>query len=173
MTTATTPTRSPRSPHAPRPARSAGPVHPAESTTLLFSHDPDQLPHLRSVARAFLGQARPCSRGHLADVLLVVTELATNVIRHTDGPGRISLTVRPEGTEVAVSDASRALPVPRPLMPGATGGMGLVLVAAVSATLHVTLDPGSGKTVHARLVDRAAEHRPGPGPGPDGRERGW
>ncbi|MER8188690.1 ATP-binding protein, partial [Kitasatospora sp. NPDC094015] len=79
-------------------------------------------------------------------------ELVTNAIRHTHGPGRVRLVHGPHGLDVEVSDASRILPQPRLVEAGASqSGRGLAIVAVLCDTLSVTLDLGSGKTVHAHL----------------------
>ncbi|MFB7909827.1 ATP-binding protein [Kitasatospora sp. NPDC056076] len=162
MTTTTAPTRR---------ARPADPAAGYARATVLFRQVPSQIPQLRSFAASFILHTRPGRPAHLADVLLVVTELATNVVRHTEGPGRLTLTSCADGTEITVSDSSRQLPVVHPLGCDGLSGRGLVLVAALCSRLHVTLDPGAGKTVRARLPDRspAAQEIPWP----DGRTRNW
>ncbi|MER6401843.1 ATP-binding protein [Kitasatospora sp. NPDC001603] len=138
--------------------RAAGPraATSGVSLSLPFANDPRCLGGLRAAAAAFLRDTRPARAAHLADVLLVVTELAANVVRHTDGPGQLTLVAHPDGTRIEASDTSRALPVVLPFAPGLGHGRGLLLVRALAENLSLTLDPGSGKTIRATLRDRSA-----------------
>ncbi|GAA4880711.1 hypothetical protein GCM10023235_71220 [Kitasatospora terrestris] len=137
---------------------------------LTIPPDPREIVRLRAAARCFLQRCHPAGCGHIADVLLVVTELAANVVSHTDGPGRLVLVSCAEGTDVRVADSSRR--VPRPQLPSATraSGRGLVLVRGISSTVDVTPDGHGGKTVHAWIAARgegpaapAAGHATRPG----------
>ncbi|WP_406192241.1 ATP-binding protein [Kitasatospora sp. NBC_01560] len=123
---------------------------------------------IRCAARAFFEQVRPGRAGEEDDLVLVVSELVTNAVRHTHGPGTISVTALDDELDIAVSDTSRTPPLPRLPDPQAgTGGLGLHLVAALCGILQVTLDPGAGKTVHAHLPCRrhpAADRRCAPQP---------
>ncbi|MEU1854118.1 SpoIIE family protein phosphatase [Streptomyces sp. NPDC019990] len=85
-------------------------------------------------------------------VLLVVSELVTNALVHTDGRVRMDLTLIGSRIRVAVADASPRSPV-RPASIGweATGGRGVLLVEAVSAAWG-TLPVSGGKQVWAELV---------------------
>ncbi|WP_309097321.1 SpoIIE family protein phosphatase [Streptomyces sp.] len=85
-------------------------------------------------------------------VLVVVSELVTNALVHTDGRVRMDLTLITNRLRVAVADASPRTPV-RPTSIGweATGGRGILLVEALSATWG-TLPVSGGKQVWAELV---------------------
>ncbi|MEU2538107.1 SpoIIE family protein phosphatase [Streptomyces iakyrus] len=85
-------------------------------------------------------------------VLLVVSELVTNALVHTDGKVRMDLTLVNNRLRVAIADASPRSPV-RPTSIGweATGGRGILLVEALSATWG-TLPVSGGKQVWAELV---------------------
>ncbi|MFE0474256.1 SpoIIE family protein phosphatase [Streptomyces sp. NPDC058947] len=85
-------------------------------------------------------------------VLVVVSELVTNALVHTDGRVRMDLTLINNRLRVAVADASPRTPV-RPTSIGweATGGRGILLVEALSATWG-TLPVSGGKQVWAELV---------------------
>ncbi|CAL9360641.1 hypothetical protein SUDANB1_00654 [Streptomyces sp. enrichment culture] len=85
-------------------------------------------------------------------VLLVVSELVTNALVHTDGKVRMDLTLVNDRLRVAIADASPRSPV-RPTSIGweATGGRGILLVEALSATWG-TLPVSGGKQVWAELV---------------------
>ena len=84
--------------------------------------------------------------------LLVVSELVTNALVHTDGKVRMDLTLVDNRLRIAIADASPRSPV-RPTSIGweATGGRGILLVEALSATWG-TLPVSGGKQVWAELV---------------------
>ncbi|MFD9130098.1 ATP-binding protein [Kitasatospora sp. NPDC059571] len=106
-----------------------------------------------------------------------ISELVTNAVRHTCGPGTLRLTHGPGGVEVAVSDTSRLLPQPRVAdTDTALNGRGLALVAALCDAVSVSLDTGSGKTVRAHLapLPSAPPSRPAPvAARPPGPSRNW
>lgn len=67
-------------------------------------------------------------------ILLVVSELVTNAVAHTQGEVRLDLTLAGNRLRVAVSDSSPRTPVkPTSIDWEATGGRGLLLVEALSA----------------------------------------
>lgn len=84
--------------------------------------------------------------------LLVVSELVTNALVHTDGPVRLDLTLIDRRLRAAVTDASPRTPV-KPTDPGweATGGRGILLVEAVSDTWG-TVPVSGGKQVWSELL---------------------
>ncbi|MEV7796027.1 SpoIIE family protein phosphatase [Streptomyces sp. NPDC087512] len=85
-------------------------------------------------------------------VLLVVSELVTNALVHTDGAVRLDLTLVGGRLRVAVADASPRSPV-KPTSIGweATGGRGILLVEAVSAAWG-TLPVSGGKQVWSEIA---------------------
>ncbi|GHE06032.1 SpoIIE family protein phosphatase [Streptomyces alanosinicus] len=84
--------------------------------------------------------------------LLVVSELVTNALVHTDGQVRLDMSLVNHRLRLAVADASPRSPV-KPTSIGweATGGRGIILVEAVSAAWG-TLPVSGGKQVWADLV---------------------
>ena len=64
--------------------------------------------------------------------MLLVSELATNVVLHAKTPMRISVSTGALGVRVEVADESVALPVVRDSPRGAESGRGLVLVDRVA-----------------------------------------
>ncbi|MER6466760.1 SpoIIE family protein phosphatase [Streptomyces sp. NPDC001228] len=97
--------------------------------------------------------------------LLVVSELVTNALIHTDGPVRLDLTLVDHRLRIAVADASPRSPV-KPANIGweATGGRGILLVEAMSSAWG-TVPVSGGKQVWADLVlpdggDRVPPDRP-------------
>ncbi|WP_041818825.1 SpoIIE family protein phosphatase [Streptomyces davaonensis] len=88
-------------------------------------------------------------------VLLVVSELVTNALVHTEGPVRLYLTMINSRLRVAVADTSPRSPV-KPTSIGweATGGRGILLVEAMSATWG-TVPVSGGKQVWSEIqLDR-------------------
>ncbi|MEV5959209.1 SpoIIE family protein phosphatase [Streptomyces sp. NPDC051987] len=84
--------------------------------------------------------------------LLVISELVTNALIHTEGPVRLDLTLVDHRLRIAVADASPRSPV-KPTSIGweATGGRGILLVEAVSSVWG-TVPASGGKLVWADLV---------------------
>ncbi|CAL9660293.1 hypothetical protein SUDANB43_06952 [Streptomyces sp. enrichment culture] len=87
-------------------------------------------------------------------VLLIVSELVTNALVHTDGKVRLDLTLISGRLRVAVADASPRTPV-KPTSIGweATGGRGILLVEAMSSTWG-TLPVSGGKQVWSEIPVR-------------------
>ncbi|MGP4045875.1 SpoIIE family protein phosphatase [Streptomyces sp. 2A115] len=93
-------------------------------------------------------------------ILLIVSELVTNALVHTDGQVRFDLTLINDRLRVAVADASPRSPI-KPTSIGweATGGRGILLVEALSAAWG-TVPVSGGKQVWAEIV--LTEPRPRP-----------
>jgi anti-sigma regulatory factor (Ser/Thr protein kinase) len=89
---------------------------------------------------------------HADAVLLIVSELVTNALVHTEGPVRLDLTLVGNRMRIAVADTSPRSPV-KPTSIGweATGGRGLLLVEAMSAAWG-TVPVSGGKQVWSELV---------------------
>ncbi|MBT2467230.1 ATP-binding protein [Streptomyces sp. ISL-66] len=108
----------------------------------------------RESARAFLRTPRqPPIAAEAADtVILVVSELVTNALRHGGGTYTLRLTAHPGTIEVAVEDPSPQLPHMRtPDLVDGTGGFGWHMVNDLSIATIVTPTPEGGKTVRALL----------------------
>lgn len=103
--------------------------------------------------------------------LLVVSELVTNAIAHTQGEVRLDLTLAADRLRIAVNDASPRAPVkPASVDWEATGGRGLLLVEAMSASWG-SVPLSGGKQVWSEVAllpgeQLGAEEAP---TGPDGR----
>ena len=84
-------------------------------------------------------------------VLLVVSELVTNALVHTEGQVRLDLTLINSRLRVAVADTSPRSPV-KPTSIGweATGGRGILLVEAMSAAWG-TVPVSGGKQVWSEI----------------------
>ncbi|KOG63981.1 ATP-binding protein [Streptomyces griseoflavus] len=107
----------------------------------------------RRDARAFLdGLLPPVTAEAAGTVLLVVSELVTNALRHAGGAWSLELTAHPDGIEVAVHDPSPQAPRLRtPDLNGGTGGFGWPLVNRLARATAVTPGPSGGKRVSALL----------------------
>lgn len=85
-------------------------------------------------------------------VLLVVSELVTNALVHTDGRVRLDLMLVNRRLRVAVADSSPRTPVkPASISWEATGGRGILLVEAMAATWG-TVPVSGGKQVWSEIV---------------------
>ncbi|MFK4101869.1 SpoIIE family protein phosphatase [Streptomyces sp. NPDC019531] len=88
----------------------------------------------------------------LDTVLLVVSELVTNALVHTDGQVRLDLTLVGRRLRVSVADASPRTPAkPTNIGWAATGGRGILLVEAVSAAWG-TVPVSGGKQVWSEIA---------------------
>lgn len=109
----------------------------------------------RDSARAFLERlARPAIAAEAADtVVLVVSELVTNALRHGGGTCTLNLTAHPDSIEVSVRDRSPQTPrIRTPDLSGGTGGFGRPMVERLARATSVTRRTVGGKTVSALLA---------------------
>ncbi|MFI1394327.1 SpoIIE family protein phosphatase [Streptomyces sp. NPDC020681] len=85
-------------------------------------------------------------------ILLIVSELVTNALVHTQGQIRLDLMLAGERLRVAVSDSSPRAPVrPASVSWEATGGRGIMLVEAVSES-YGSVPLSGGKQVWAETL---------------------
>ncbi|PJE99627.1 ATP-binding protein [Streptomyces carminius] len=85
------------------------------------------------------------------DVLLVVSELVTNAVRHAPGPLTLCLAPAPDGVQITVRDGSPDPPRPRPSdLNGGTGGFGWSIVRRLAHRVEVLPRP-DGKEIHVFL----------------------
>jgi anti-sigma regulatory factor (Ser/Thr protein kinase) len=103
-------------------------------------------------------------------VLLVVSELVTNALVHTQGPVRVDLILRGDRVRVCVSDSSPRAPA-KPVIVDweATGGRGLLLVEAMSESFG-SVPVAGGKQVWSEIV--VPRREPAPADSGPGTERG-
>ncbi|MTE18794.1 ATP-binding protein [Streptomyces sp. TRM43335] len=110
----------------------------------------------REVARGFVRAIKP--NAQVADVdavLLGVSELVSNAVRHAGGVTDFHLEATHGGVEVSVSDASVRRPRTVQINPSVPGGFGWLLVRELASEVTVVLRPGEGKTIRAAFPLRA------------------
>ena len=128
---------------------------PAVDLTSGVRGDPGQmaeLTRLRHSLAALVARSRPvAAETDLDQLLLVLRELRINGLRHGQPPVRVAVVALPTGWLLDVSDAAaESPPVPAHHRDPATGGMGLSLVAALSAAHGWMVDEGR-KHIWARV----------------------
>ncbi|WP_405008989.1 ATP-binding protein [Kitasatospora sp. NBC_01539] len=110
-----------------------------------------------------LAQARRVAAAHLrahcpwADeeaVLMVLSELLTNAVRHATGGWRLALAAFPDRLVADVVDHSPRIPQPRPPDLTGGGGMGWHLAERLTTRLDVLPHAEGGKTVRALWTAR-------------------
>ncbi|MGW2747832.1 SpoIIE family protein phosphatase [Streptomyces sp. NPDC001450] len=123
---------------------------------------PDAVMHARRFTARTL---RRWNIEQVADaVLLVVSELVTNALVHTQGPVHVDLTLRGDRVRVCVNDSSPRAPA-KPVIVDweSTGGRGLMLVEAMSESFG-SMPVASGKQVWSEIVVPPSDpDRPGSG----------
>jgi PAS domain-containing protein/anti-sigma regulatory factor (Ser/Thr protein kinase) len=119
---------------------------------------PDAVMHARRFTARTLRKWRVEDMGDA--VLLVVSELVTNALVHTQGPVRVDLMLRGDRLRVCVTDSSPRAPAkPVSVDWEATGGRGLFLVEAMSESFG-SMPVADGKQVWSEMV--VPRHEPPP-----------
>jgi anti-sigma regulatory factor (Ser/Thr protein kinase) len=123
------------------------------SRSQTFAHSPASV----RLAREF---ARDALRGSSPDVVetvtLMVSELATNCIRHADGPFDLRVIRGPGEIRIEATDHGPEEPRVRHPLPTDPTGRGLQIVALLSSDWGCRRRAGSGKTVWFTVADTAA-----------------
>ncbi|WP_221353774.1 ATP-binding protein [Streptomyces beigongshangae] len=90
----------------------------------------------------------PAAPEHWDDILLVVTELAANVVQYAPGPFELRLRRTFDGVHVTMHDTSTTPPAPRPFHPGrGGGGVGWHLIHTLCDQVSVVVTD-TGKDIH-------------------------
>jgi anti-sigma regulatory factor (Ser/Thr protein kinase) len=118
---------------------------------------PEQPESVTAARRFATGVLQDVSPDVAATVELLVSELATNCIRHTDSA--FDLTIIQSGPEIRVeaTDYDAGAPTMRSPRPTDPSGRGLRIVDVLAAAWGVEHRSGRGKTVWFTLVVPAAE----------------
>ena len=114
---------------------------------------PGSLSSLRQWARSWMEQ-HP-SDAESDSVILVMTEMVTNSVRHGCEPVTVDLVETLPTLMLCVSDGSSDKPLRPTARTGDEGGRGLTIYDALTGRWGVWLNPGGGKTVWCEF--------PGPG----------
>lgn len=128
------------------------PLTDAPPTAALPFASPDDLAGVRAFAAGRARQAGVSPR-RLADLELIVTELATNVLLHTPGPGAVRIWCDHDHLVCEVSDTGHLvdpLAGRRPVPAGRPTGRGLLLVNGL-ADLVRTHTTATGTTIRVLL----------------------
>jgi anti-sigma regulatory factor (Ser/Thr protein kinase) len=116
----------------------------------------DNAAEAREYARAFFADAVPSPEaGLMRDILLAVSELVTNAVRHAPGPCALTLADDGRCVTIAVSDTLSVLPSPRPADLAGGGGLGWYVLTALGGDINAQRHSG-GKTVSI-VLDRLRE----------------
>ncbi|MFE8977299.1 MULTISPECIES: ATP-binding protein [Streptomyces] len=121
--------------------------------TMVRGNSAADIRQARRAARVFADRLAPRLCPDVADTLvLVVSELVTNALRHGDGTFVLRLNAHLDAIEVAVDDTSPRWPrVRTPDVTGSDGGFGWPMVNRLARTTAVTRRAAGGKTVTAFL----------------------
>ncbi|MGH2842911.1 MAG: ATP-binding protein [Solirubrobacteraceae bacterium] len=112
-------------------------------STRSFDRSPGSVAAARSFASELLRDANP---EVLAVIKLMVSELATNCIRHTNSRFEVTIVATPCEIRVLATDLGTGEPVLRSPMPTDLSGRGLRIVDMLATDWGYELS-GSGKTV--------------------------
>jgi anti-sigma regulatory factor (Ser/Thr protein kinase) len=110
----------------------------------------------RHLTRAFLDELDPALPTVVTmDALTLVSELATNAVRHAPGPCTLYLVYDSSGAgelTIAISDTSTSPPAPRvPDLNAGTGGLGWHLIQRLTTQIRIHPVPPWGKTIDTTL----------------------
>jgi anti-sigma regulatory factor (Ser/Thr protein kinase) len=125
-----------------------------------------KFPNEPAAARAARQFALANLAGYAAELLevveLLVSELASNSVRHTDSGFEVRISSDRRRIRVSVTDSGSGSPTERPLDPAAESGRGLALVKMLSSASGVTRSRSSagGKTVWFELDVAAHQFQP-------------
>ncbi|MBT2492681.1 ATP-binding protein [Streptomyces sp. ISL-96] len=114
---------------------------------------PDTAAEARDTAREFLCDLAPAPTPETTEnVVLVVSELVTNALRHAGGITKMRLVAGRNTVQITVQDPSPSRPRPRhPDITGYEGGYGLTLVSFLSRFVTVSPSPEGGKAICAAV----------------------
>lgn len=120
-----------------------------------FPHEAQSVPAARRFATNVL---RDAPAEVLEAIELMVSELATNCIRHTDSGFDLTITRSGGDIRVEATDHAGGTPTMRSPKPTDPSGRGLKIIDMLSAGWGVQSESGAGKTVWFTISDPAAAH---------------
>jgi anti-sigma regulatory factor (Ser/Thr protein kinase) len=122
------------------------------TTTRTFPHEPKSVPAARRFAINALHGSSPET---LEAVELMVSELATNCIRHTDSGFELTISRTGQNIRVEATDHAGGTPTMRSPKPTDASGRGLKIIDMLSARWGVRAHGSHGKTVWFTIADAA------------------
>lgn len=114
-----------------------------------FAHEPESVPAARRFTQEVLTDA---SAEVVATSQLLVSELASNSIRHTNSGFDLAVCVSADEIRVEATDCGAGEPKMRTSEPTDPRGRGLQIIDMFATTWGVTRLPGNGKTVWFTLA---------------------
>jgi anti-sigma regulatory factor (Ser/Thr protein kinase) len=118
--------------------------------TRTFPHEPASVPAARRFATSAL---RGVSADTLEAIELMVSELATNCIRHTDSGFELTITRTAGDIRIEATDGAGGRPEMRSPKPTDPSGRGLKIIDMLSAEWGVNQRATAGKTVWFTVPD--------------------
>lgn len=143
---------------APSPDEPLPQWFPGPWTTLtvpMAAGDAAVLTHVRALARHTLASWRVDDE-QADNVLVVLSELATNALVHTSGPAEIRLSRNLADIQLEVSDTSAEEPDQETGSTDGEHGYGLALIASALADEISYMPWETGKTITARFMKRGS-----------------
>lgn len=111
------------------------------------------LAELRRWARSWLEQ-HPTRGVDPDNVVLSMTELVTNSIKHGAGPVHVELTEDTDNLVLIVSDTSEEMPLRPEASLDVETGRGILILDSLATRWGVQPEPGGGKTVWCEFASR-------------------
>jgi anti-sigma regulatory factor (Ser/Thr protein kinase) len=115
-----------------------------------FPHDAQSVPAARRFATSVLSDASPDT---LEAIELMVSELATNCVRHTDSGFDLTITRIGQDIRVEATDHAGGTPTMGSPAPTDPSGRGLKIIDMLAARWGVRPDEPKGKTVWFTIAD--------------------
>ncbi|MFE2292422.1 ATP-binding protein [Streptomyces sp. NPDC059452] len=128
-------------------------LSPDGETRTDFVCRPERAADARDAVGAFVALLNPAPAAHVVqNLLLLVTELVTNALRHAGAVTALRLTADRTGVHVRVTDPSPAHPQDRtPDLTGRTGGFGWPMVQRLAREVAVRGSADGGKVILATV----------------------
>ncbi|MYT93463.1 ATP-binding protein [Streptomyces sp. SID8359] len=115
---------------------------------------PERAADARDAVTGFVARLHPAPAAHVVqNLLLLVSELVTNAIRHAGAVTGLWLTADRSGIHVRISDPSPVQPLDRtPDLTGRTGGFGWPMIRRLAREVTVQESPDGGKVILATVL---------------------
>jgi two-component sensor histidine kinase len=125
----------------------------AGSQRLIMPPASGALAELRRWARSWMEQ-HPTQGVDPDNVVLSMTELVTNSIKHGAGPVHVELTGDTDNLLLIVSDCSEKMPRRQDLTTEAETGRGILILESLATRWGVQPEPTGGKSVWCEFASR-------------------